>query len=72
MPASWIHEGNVQLTQNIRVTDPEQFQLVLRVYSQICDKASCHEFTDVVVSDGKTTTMMDCQGSFESLPSLRH
>ena len=70
MPISWIHEGQVRLTQEIRITDPESFQLVLRVYAQICDGKTCHEFTDVVVSDGEMTTMMDFRGNFESSPSL--
>ena len=68
---SWIHKGQVQLTQSIRVTDPEEFQLVLRVYFQICDDRSCHEFTDVVVADGKSTAMMDFQGDFKSTRFLR-
>jgi hypothetical protein len=67
---SWIHKGQVQLAQSIRVTDLERFQLVLRVYLQICDDRSCHEFTDVVVADGKSTAMMDFQGDFKSTPSL--
>jgi len=53
------------------MTDPKNFQLVLRVYAQICDDRTCHEFTDVVASDGGMTTMMDFQGDFESSPSLR-
>jgi len=70
MSASWIHKGKVRLTQVIRVTDPERFQLILRVYAQICDETTCHEFTDIVVSDGRTTELMDYQGVFESAPPL--
>jgi len=70
MPTSWVHRGRLRLTQAIRVTDPEAFELILRVYAQICDDRTCHEFTDVVVSDGKTTELMDYQGSFESAPPL--
>ncbi|HSH15294.1 MAG TPA: PDZ domain-containing protein, partial [Verrucomicrobiae bacterium] len=32
----WILEGRVELKQRIRVTDPAQFLLVLRVYAQVC------------------------------------
>jgi len=52
----WIHDGDVALSQCIRITDIAAFQMVLEVYAQVCDASSCHEFRAAVShADGKTS-----------------
>lgn len=64
----WILEGSVEFRQIIRVTSPSDFQLVLRVYAQVCDDQSCHEFLSAIANHGSNQVFTEFRGHFEGLP----
>ena len=66
----WVLEGDVELKQIIEVTDSDSFQLLLRVYAQVCDEERCHEFQAIIVSDGRTQGFMEFHGKFEVTPEI--
>lgn len=61
----WVLDGQVELRQAIRVTDPGRFQLLLRVYAQVCDDRSCHEFRAVIGNNGSDEGFTEYHGRFE-------
>ena len=60
----WVLNGIVEFRQSIRITDPKEFHLVLRVYAQVCDDQSCHEFQSIVANDGLNEEFIEFQGRF--------
>ena len=62
----WILKGDVELKQVLEVTDPNQFQLLLRVYAQVCDDKRCYEFRSIIVSDGRREHFYEYHGKFEA------
>ncbi|NNC87895.1 MAG: PDZ domain-containing protein [Akkermansiaceae bacterium] len=66
----WIHEGVVELTQAIEVTDPALFQLLVQVYAQVCDEQGCHEFRAVAGNDGSEKDFFEFRGHFDRQPEV--
>jgi S1-C subfamily serine protease len=65
----WILEGRVEFVQEIEITDPQEFQMLLQVYAQVCDDSSCHEFRAVLENDGEEE-FFEFRGDFERQPQL--
>ena len=61
----WVLDGNVQLKQGIRITDPNEFLLLIHAYPQVCDAAACHEFRAVVGNDGSGRGFFEFRGNYE-------
>ena len=66
----WILHGNIELTQKIRITDPGQFCMFLRVYAQVCDDKSCHEFLAILENHGSDIHFSEYRGDFDQQPKL--
>ena len=66
LPASWVLEGSVQFVQRLRVLDPDEFSLAVRVYAQVCDAVSCSEYLDQAKTDGETRKFTSLEGKFDS------
>lgn len=66
----WVLEGAVLFKQKIQVADPENFQLVIRAYAQICDESSCSELQSVIFNRGGDVGFSEFQGDFESLSEV--
>ena len=60
----WILEGQVVLEQEIEITNPEEFQMLLQVYAQVCDDKSCHEFRAILQNDG-AVEFFEFRGDFD-------
>ena len=60
-----VLDGTVEFRQRIRITDPKEFHLVLRVYAQVCDDRSCHEFLSVVANEGSHEGFIEFRGRFD-------
>ena len=67
---SWILDGEVQLQQILEVTNPDDFQLLIQIYAQVCDDESCHEFRAVVENDGTEESFTDYRGHFDRQPKI--
>ncbi|MDA0767990.1 MAG: PDZ domain-containing protein [Verrucomicrobia bacterium] len=65
---SWILDGEVQLKQILEVTNPDDFQLLIQIYAQVCDEQHCHEFRAVVENDGTEPFFTDYRGHFDRQP----
>ena len=63
--SSWVLHGQVELTQRIKITDPNKFHMVIRVYAQVCDDRSCHEFRAILENDGSDESFLEYRGDFE-------
>ena len=66
----WILDGRVELKQKIRITNPDDFSMVIDVYAQVCDDKSCHEFRAVLENVGSTEEFSEFRGDFHQLPRL--
>ncbi len=64
----WMHQGTLLFKQKIVVTDPDNFNLVLRVYAQVCDDKRCSELRSVISNQGKGVIFTEYRGEFDSLP----
>lgn len=65
----WILEGQVELKQEIEITKPQEFQMLLQVYAQVCDDESCHEFRAILQNDGGVE-FFEFRGDFDRQPKL--
>ncbi|MGK0185874.1 MAG: serine protease Do [Verrucomicrobiales bacterium] len=68
--SNWILEGEVNLTQTIQITDPDNFQMVIKVYAQVCDDKSCHEFRAILENNGADESFKGFRGNFDHQPKL--
>jgi membrane-associated protease RseP (regulator of RpoE activity) len=66
----WIHEGSLLFKQRIVVTDPDNFNLVLRVYAQVCDDQQCSELRSVISNRGQGVGFSEHRGDFDRLPVI--
>jgi len=66
----WILEGPVEFRQTLRVTDPTKFQLLLRVYAQVCDDQACHEFLATTWNNGLEEGFREYHGHFQQAAAV--
>jgi membrane-associated protease RseP (regulator of RpoE activity) len=69
---SWVLDGKVEFEQAIRITDLSRFQIVLRVYAQVCDADSCHEFRTLISSTPGQADFVDYRGTYEQEAVVNH
>lgn len=65
----WVLEGLVKFEQQIEITNPGEFQMLLQVYAQVCDDDSCHEFRALLQNDG-AEEFFEFRGDFDRQPKL--
>lgn len=68
--STWILDGEVTLRQVIRITNPDDFRLLVQVYAQVCDETRCHEFRAIIENDGLDETFSEYRGHFDRQPEI--
>ena len=67
----WIHDGKLDFKQEIIVTGPDKFYLIVEFNAQVCDATSCHPLRAVLRTEGDAS-FYEFQGDFEGQPKLTH